>query len=143
MWEAYINKIKEIQRKILYHIIYLLLQNGCWKRQISYILSNFAHENIWVLSWITIRSMQIQQLLRKCISGIFFNKCQSIFNLNVLQMQQSFVLRYSKLWQRKVINMELTFLILEGRKSRQQYEITFTIHEVNKMENYIMCWWDG
>ena len=54
-------------------------------------------------------------------------------------MQQSFVLRYSKLWQRKVINMELTFLILEGTKPRQQYEITFTIHEVNKMENYIMC----
>ena len=54
-------------------------------------------------------------------------------------MQKSFVLRYSKLWQQKVINMELTFLILEGRKSRQQYEITFTIHEENKMENYIMC----
>ena len=41
------------------------------------------------------------------------NTCEGIintFNLYVLQMQQSFVLRYSKLWQQKVINMELIFL---------------------------------
>ena len=50
-------------------------------------------------------------------------------------MQQSFVLRYSKVWQQKVINMELTFLILENKKRR--YEITFTLYVLNEMMRII------
>lgn len=51
-------------------------------------------------------------------------------------MQQSFVLRYSKVWQQKVINMELTFLILENKKRR--YEITFTLYVLNEMKRNIL-----